>query len=219
MDVFTAVQKRRSCRKYLQKPVEFEKIGLILESACFAPSAGHIQNWKFIIVNEPEKIQKISHYSFQQYWVAKAPVIIAVCSLCEKQETFYGKRGSQLYSIQSVAAAIENLLLTATALELGTCWVGGFEDGRVKDILQVPSNVNLHALITVGYPDEVPEKKEIVQLNTCVYFDSYGNPLKNVNVYLKDYSLEIEKALNKSVPSAGKLLDRLRKLKEKLPKK
>jgi len=191
MDVFKCLNERRSCRKYLQKPVEFEKIGLVLDSARFAPSAGNLQNWKFVIVNDSEKVEKISHYSYQQYWIAKAPVIVAVCSICEKQEALYGKRGSQLYSIQSVAAAIENMLLAATALGLGSCWVGGFDDRALKDILQVPSNVNLHALITLGYPDEKPEKKEVYPLSNCVFFNNYGNPLKNINAYLKDYSVEI----------------------------
>lgn len=219
MDVLSSIQNRRSYRKYLKKPIEFEKIGIILEAACCAPSSGNLQHWKFIIVNDRDKVEKIAGYSFQQYWISNAPMLIAVCSICEKQESFFGKRGSMLYSIQGVAAAIENMLLAATGLGLGSCWVGGFEEDRVKDILQVPSNVNLHALITLGYPDEIPQKKDIIPLDTCVYFDVYGNRIKNINILLKDYSLELEKIAKKAKPDVDRLMEKLKSLKDKIAKK
>lgn len=219
MDVFTCCMTRRSCRKYLSKPVEFEKLGVMVEAACHAPSAGNLQHWKFVLVTDSDMISKIADFAYQQYWIKTAPALIAACSLYERPERFYGKRGSQLYAIQSVAAAIENMLLTATAMGLGTCWVGGFFEERVKDLLKVPSNVNLHALITVGYPDEEPTEKDVAPLNSSVFFNEYGMPFKNFNKVMKDYSLEWEAKAKAVKPKVNQLLERLRKVKDDVIKK
>jgi len=215
MDIFKAVQERRSCRKYLEKPVEFEKVTLMLEAGTHAPSAGNIQPWKYILVNDKGSISKVASHCFQQYWIESAPLIIAVCSCCEKMGMHYGERGMRLYSIQSVAAAIENMLLTATGLGLTTCWVGAFEDEKIKTLLKVPANVNVHALITVGYPDEKPKEKNFVPLSSCVFFNTYGMKIKHLNRVLNDYSVVVDKYIEQAQPVLDKLLNKLKNLGKK----
>lgn len=210
MDVFKAIQERRSCRKYCEKPVEFEKVTLMLEAASYAPSAGNLQQWKFVLVNDKESIKKIARHAYNQQWIETAPLLIVVCSLCEKCERFYGKRGSELYSIQNTAAATENMLLTATALGLGTCWVGAFDPERIKDVLKIPANVNVHAMVTVGYAAAKPEKKSLVPINSFVYFNSYGMPVSRMNRVMNDYSLEVEKVLDNAQPALDSLLEKMK---------
>jgi nitroreductase len=214
MDLFNAIQKRRSIRKYLEKPVEFEKVSLMLEAASLAPCAGNLQHWKYVIITEKKQIKRLSEVSYDQFWIGTAPLIIAVCSNCEKQETHYGKRGKELFSIQSVAASIENMLLMATALDLGTCWVGAFDDQRVRDILEVPTNINVHALITVGYADEKPGKRNLNPLESCVSFNKYGMPVKNLNLLLKDYCEEFARLAEEAEPKVNALLEKLKKIKD-----
>jgi nitroreductase len=215
MDIFKAIQSRRSCRKFPEKVVEFEKISLMLEAASHAPSAGNLQQWKFIVVNEKGVIQKLARHTFGQHWLDKAPVVIAVCSHCEKCAMHYGKRGSELYSIQNTAAAIENMLLIATGLGLGTCWVGAFETEKIKSVLAIPGNINIHALIAVGYPGEKPGEKKMDPMRGFVFFNSYGRRIANINSVLNDYSLEIEKAASEAKPVLDSLLEKLKKLGKK----
>jgi nitroreductase len=219
MNVYETVKKRRSIRKYSSRPVEFEKVSAMVESATYAPSAGNLQEWKFIVITDKTIITQIANYSFQQYWIAKAPIIIVACSLFEKQEKFYGQKGKDVYDLQSVAAAIENMILVGTDLGLATCWVTGFEEHHLKDVLYIPANVRIHALVTVGYPDEKPAEKHRIEMDSCVYFNKYGVPVKNLNILLNDYSEEIAKKIHESKPMVEGLLDKVRNLKNKVRKK
>src|SRR3989344_2376362 len=111
MDIFEAIRTRRSIRKYLDRPVEWDKVVSILEAAKFAPNAGKLSNFKFIAVREEEQRKKIADACLQQQWMAKASVHIAIISEPEKSKRFYGIRGERFYTFQDCAAAAENMLL------------------------------------------------------------------------------------------------------------
>lgn len=164
MDAIECIQKRRSVRKYKDKAVEWDKIANILEAGRLAPSSGNIQNWKFVVVREYANRKKIAKACFDQEWVEEAPVLIVVTGEPEQGERFYGSRGERLYTVQNCAAAVENMLLAATGLELGSCWVGAFDESQIRTILQLPEDVMPYAVVTVGYADEeplLPQKKRI----------------------------------------------------------
>lgn len=128
MDVFKCIQTRRSVRNYSQKKVEFDKLTLILEAATKAPTSGNLQDYRFIIVNDKQKIRNLATHCNEQYWIAKAPVAIIVCADTEKTELYYGLRGQRLYATQNSAAAVQNILLAAHAQGLGACWIGAFNE-------------------------------------------------------------------------------------------
>jgi nitroreductase len=174
MDVFEAILSRRSVRKFKPDDVSYETIMEILEAARWAPSSGNLQNWYFIVVKDPEKKLKLCKAALGQKFVAEAPVLIVVCSDPRKVEYIYGERGRRLYSIQNVAAAIENLLLAATAKGLGTCWVGAFNESEVKSALEIPDYIEVHAIIALGYPDESPKSSRRA-LDEIVFFERWGN--------------------------------------------
>ena len=105
MEVLECIKTRRSIRKYLDKPLPWELIANVMEAGRYAPSAGNLQNWKFIAVMSEGRRKAIAEASLQQYWMEQAPVHIVICSEPEKGEMHYGKRGKENYTIQNSAAA------------------------------------------------------------------------------------------------------------------
>jgi nitroreductase len=174
MDVFEAIAKRRSIRKYQDKDVDDKLIGVLLWAAVQAPSAGNLQDWRFIVVRDKKTKELLYNSALRQDHVKEAPVLIVVCSDLEVLSLRYGKRGEIVYSLLDCGAAIENLLLAATALNLATCWVSAFDEEDVKNILRLPDFVRPVAIITVGYPAEKPEEKE-VDYSRFSFLEYYGN--------------------------------------------
>ncbi|MFH1641324.1 MAG: nitroreductase family protein [Nanoarchaeota archaeon] len=164
MDTLECIQQRRSIRKYKDKAVEWDNVVKILEAGRMAPSSGNIQNWRFLVVKAIANRKKIVDACFEQEWIEEAPVLIVVTGNSAQGEEMYGTRGERLYTIQNVAAAIENMLLAATSLGLGSCWVGAFEEQKIRTLLKLPETIMPHAIVTIGYADEkplLPQKKKL----------------------------------------------------------
>ncbi len=214
MDVYDAVQQRRSIRKFLEIPVEWEKIGEMLDAGRLAPSAGNVQDWKFIVVIDPDKRWKVAEACIEQYWMAAAPVQIIVCSEPKKSERFYGDRGEKIYAIQNCAAAVENMLLMAEELELGACWVGAFDIDILRSATGIPETVVPQAVIPVGYPDEKPSVPLKFDLPMLVFFDEWGARFKDMATVKGEYDVKVQKALKQ----AKELLEKVRKKLKEVPK-
>lgn len=152
MDVFNAIEKRRSIRKYLTKDVEEYKIDKIIESARIAPSAANRQEWKFVIVKDQDTRTKLVDACHGQKFIAEAPVFIAACST-ESEKVM--PCGQYAYTVD-LSIALSFMILEATELGLGTCWLGAFNEDDVKSILNIPEEIRLVGLTPVGYPDEDP---------------------------------------------------------------
>ena len=155
MDAYDAMQKRRSIRSFIQKEVEFEKIINILEAANEAPSAGNLQDWRFIVVYRKDAKEQLAACCPKQEWLAQAPVVIVVCAEVEQDEQMWGSSG-MIYALQNTAAATQNLLTAAVAEGLGTCWVGSFVQEQVQELLEVPQGAQPMALVALGYYEEEP---------------------------------------------------------------
>ncbi|MFH7881030.1 MAG: nitroreductase family protein [Candidatus Aenigmatarchaeota archaeon] len=174
MNVFEAIEKRRSIRKYQNKDVDDNYIGLLLWAACQAPSAGNLQEWRFVVVRNRKTKEILYKACYEQDHVKNAPVLIVVGADTEIQSMRYGERGELVYCLEDCAAAIENMLLAATALGLGTCWVGAFDEKEVKFAVGFPNYIRPIAIITVGYPAEEVESREKDYSRFC-YLEKYGN--------------------------------------------
>lgn len=155
MDALEAIRTRRSIRKYKDRPVEKEKLEKVLEAARWAPSAGNLQDREFVVIDNERKRKELVNVSMLQPFVLEAPVVILVC-VNYRRIAPYGRRGEELYTVQGSAAAIQNLMLAANALGLGTCWIGAFREDRVSSLLNLPEHVRPVAVITLGYADEKP---------------------------------------------------------------
>ena len=173
METQECIKTRRSIRKYKDQQVDWDKITQILDAGKFAPSAGNIQNWKFIVVRKEEVIKKLAEASFDQDWMEDAPVHIVIAGEPKKAERFYGARGQRLYTIQTCAAAIENMLLVANDLGLGSCWVGAFDEAKVVRALNMPEDAIPQAILTIGYADEKPDAPSKIELEHQVYLDKW----------------------------------------------
>ncbi len=204
MEVFECIITRRSIRNYLDIPVEWDKVGTILEAGRLAPSSGNIQDYNFIVVQDEEKRKAIAEASLRQHWMSKAPVYIVVCADLKKSERLYGVRGNRLYSIQNCAAAIENMLLTAHSLDLGACWVGAFDENVVSRVLNIPDYARPQAIITIGYSDENPKAPQRFPLTTVTFLEKYGNRIKDMPAVMHDYSLVMERNLKQGKSALGK---------------
>jgi nitroreductase len=144
VDVFEAVQERKSIRAYQDKPVAREKIERMLEAGRLAPSANNREPWHFIAVTNPEKRKALSKGMYAKF-IANAPLVIVVCG--DK------KASSDWYAIDASLAA-ENMVLTAVSEGLGTCFVGSFDEADVRSVLGVPDNFEALVMIPIGYPQE-----------------------------------------------------------------
>lgn len=157
MDVFTAVKKRRSVRRFKENGIPQETLEKLLDAARLAPSAGNVQPWRFIAVRNKEVQQQLARAALGQRWMTTAPVIIVVCAELPRSASAYGQRGVELYALQDTAAAIENLLLCAVEEGLGGCWVGAFNEQAAADVLGLDGKkLRPVALVPVGYPGEDP---------------------------------------------------------------
>ncbi len=166
MTVFEAIKARYSVRAYQAKPVEDEKLERILEAARLAPSAKNLQEWRFIIVKNPETRKALMHAAKDQPFVGEAPIILACCAVTDNHVMSCG----QLCYPIDVAIAMEHIALQAVEEGLGTCWIGAFYEDQVKEILQIPetNNIRVVELMTLGYPAIEPLPKERLPLNEIV---------------------------------------------------
>ncbi len=174
MEFFDAVAKRKSVRSYREMPLRRRDLKRILSAAIRAPSAGNLQPWSFVVSESKEKKRALAEAAHSQGFISEAPVVVTVCALASQSAARYGERGIGLYCLQDTAAAIENLLLAATALGYGTCWVGAFDEESVRDVLGMPDSVRPVALIPIGFPDVVAEGTGRKPLETLVHHETYG---------------------------------------------
>jgi len=155
MEVLAAINARTSVRKFKPDPVTKENIETLLEAALKAPSAGNIQPWFFYVVTNGEMKRALTAAALGQSFIAFAPVVVVVCVEPEASGKTYGDRGRNLYCLQDAAAAVENMMLAAVSLGLGTCWVGAFDEVKVAGLLEMPAGRRPVAIVPVGYPEKV----------------------------------------------------------------
>ncbi|MFX1486985.1 MAG: nitroreductase family protein [Promethearchaeota archaeon] len=174
MDVFEVIKGRRSVRRYSDKEVSAQDLKAILDAAIHAPSAGNIQPWIFIVVKDANGRRNLAMAAYGQMFIAEAPLVIVVCADERASAWGYGSRGRSLYCIQDTAAAIQNILLAAYALGLGSCWVGAFDEDSARGVVRTPPKVRPVALIPVGYPAEEPSATRRKSLSSVIYWEKYG---------------------------------------------
>ena len=173
MDVFEAIKKRRSIRAFKNIDVSDEIVEKLIDAARWAPSAGNIQPWEFIIVRSLDTKRRLAEAALNQTFIEEAPVVIVVCADYQRSARGYGSRGATLYCIQDTAAAIQNIHLAAIALGLGTCWIGAFREEPVKKLLGIPDGVRPVAIIPVGYPAEQPAPRPRRPLNEIIHHEMF----------------------------------------------
>ena len=173
MDVLEAIKGRRSIRAFKSEDVPPEIVEKLIDAARWAPSAGNIQPWEFIIVRKPEIKRNLAKAALNQSFIEEAPVVIVVCADEVRSSQGYGVRGKTLYCIQDTAAATQDIHLAAYSLGLGTCWVGAFNEEEARKILEIPQGVRPVAIIPVGYPAEKPPARNRRPLNQIIHYEKF----------------------------------------------
>ena len=171
MTFIDLVKKRKSVRKYSDKPVPREVIDQCLEAARLAPSACNSQPWSFIVIDNPEVKNDIVRQSMSGIYklntfVGEAPVIIAAIT---ERSRYVARLGGLIrnvkYNLIDIGIACDHLTLQAEELGVGTCWLGWFHEKKVKKILDLPKSTHIDILISMGYPVQSPEDTQSKEKN------------------------------------------------------
>jgi len=174
VDVFEAIKNRRSIRAFTNQPVSDKEVMKLIDAARWAPSAGNIQPWEFLVIHDPKIKRGLSAAALDQTFIEEAPVVVVVCANQLRSGRGYGSRGVNLYCLQDTAAATQNMLLAACALGLATCWVGAFQEEEARSVLNIPNGIRPVAIVPVGHPAEKPEAPDRRPLNEIVHHETYG---------------------------------------------
>jgi nitroreductase len=178
MEVLQAIKTRYSVRSYKPDPISDEVISILLDAARLAPSASNYQPWRFIVVKDKKKKDRMARSGFYGRFLNQAPVVIVAC----------GDTKSKYY-IHDTCIALEHIVLAAWGKGLGTCWVVSFNEDLVREMLKIPRRFRIVALLPIGYPKQDrdflgsflhfvrPRKK----LGDIVFLEEYYNPHHTVN--------------------------------------
>jgi len=159
LEIPEAILKRKSIRSFAPKGLTDEDIEILIQSAIRAPNAGNMQPWAFVAVRDRDVKQALVEAAHGQSFIAAAPLVIVVCADPARTAPRYGDRGTNLYCLQDTAAAVENIILTATHNGLGTCWIGAFDEGMAAAALGIPREIRPVAMIPIGYPEHDPSSR------------------------------------------------------------
>ncbi len=169
MDVYEAIKTRRSVRAYKPDPIDREVLLKVLNAARLAPSASNRQEWRFVVVTDHEKRQRMMQVANNQKFVGEAPAVIACCA---KTDEHLMRCGQPCYPID-VAIAIDHITLAAVAEGLGTCWIGSFYEDKAKKVLSIPDDIRVVQLLTIGYPADSPRPKSRLALDDIVCWEEW----------------------------------------------
>lgn len=185
MDIFEGIRTRRSVRRFSDRRVEDEKIRAILDAARMAPSWANMQCWSFVVVRDASARKEISELTYVESFfsplgykvnpakkgVAEAPVVIIACADPKRSGVLW----DQAYYMTDMGIAAQNMMLAAHALELGTVFVGVFEERRLRDLLSIPPEIRIVGVFPVGYPLEPgkggPPRRELKEI---VSYEKWG---------------------------------------------
>lgn len=173
MDIFQVFRDRRSIRKYKDTPVEREKIEQVLDAARLAPSWKNMQCWRFLVLTDAVRraavLEAFPDDNPGKKAIATAPVLIVACGNPAESDVENGID----YFVTDVSIAFEHLCLAAHALGLGTCWMGWYDEQRIKHVLGIPDDIRIVGLTPLGYPDQEPKPRPRKQLSDIAYFEQW----------------------------------------------
>ncbi|MCS7124270.1 MAG: nitroreductase family protein [Candidatus Bathyarchaeota archaeon] len=179
MDLFEVIEKRRSIRKFKPDPIPPDDLKKILEAGRLAPSGGNRQPWKFIVVRNAETKKALAITANNQMFIADADTVIVALGdpKALSMKPPYTLSATRVPHKQDPMIAVEHMVLAATALGYGTCWIGAFKEEDVKKILNIPEDLTVVALLPVGVPAENPPPKPRKTFSEIFFQESYGTPL------------------------------------------
>jgi len=168
MDIFETITARRSIRKYKAEPIAETQLGKILEAARLAPSAGNKQPWRFVVVQDKNRKAQLAKVAEDQSFLKDAAAIVVAAA---------DPQVSAKWHERDTMIALEHMVLAATALGYGTCWIGAFDADEVKRLLKIPDRMTIIALLPIGVPDEKPRPTLRKDFHEIFYKEEWQTPL------------------------------------------
>jgi len=165
MSVIDLLLSRRSIRKYKKDQVSQDNVQRILEAGRYAPSASNGQPWHFVLLTDLKIKEQLSHREWSGF-VRESAFTIVGCA-------YQGSEYSRKWSVIDTTIALENMVVAAWGLGIGSCWVGDFDEAYVRRLLGVPNDWKIIALISFGYPDEAPHASPRKPLSEIVSYNGF----------------------------------------------
>jgi nitroreductase len=188
MELLETINKRRSIRRFKPDPVEDEKLELVLEAGRQAPSWANTQCWRFVVVRDADMRNRLADTGFgaggsmpnrATEAMRTAPVTIVVCAELGKAGCSYREPREPVtdkgdWFMFDSALAMQNMVLAATALGLGTVYIGAFDSVEAEKVLGVPEGYKVVSMTPLGYPDEEPKPRPRKGLAEIVFHERFG---------------------------------------------
>ena len=168
-DFLQVLKNRYSSRAYSQRPINQETLITVLEAARLAPTASNCQPFKLIIIHTKDRKEELRKI-YNREWFVQAPIVICAVGLHDKAWT---RNDGKKYTYVDVAIAMDHLILTATSLELGTCWIAAFDPDAAREILRLPENVEPIVFTTLGYPADKPKPMSRKALEELICYENW----------------------------------------------
>jgi len=168
MDVLQAIVERRSIRQFTHEPIAKETLEKILDAARWAPTASNQQRWRFVVVTSPSVKELIKKFSPGIFAMPSAFIVICV------EKAPRARAGAEVTYLADCAIAAQNIMLAAYELGIGTCVALSYAKVAVREILNLPENVEALFVITLGYAAENPEPPPRLELSQIAFVDEYG---------------------------------------------
>jgi len=172
MEFDNVIKKRCSVRKFKDKRVSWKLVLESIDAALQGPFANNLNNLSFLIIENAETIKKIADIA-EQDWINNSGIVVVVCSDSRPLEQLYDERG-KIYSKQQAGAAILTFLLKTVDLGVSSCWVGSFNEEKLRLLLKIPKEIEIEALLPVGYEEGKTPKKRKRDLDTVIFWEEWG---------------------------------------------
>ena len=169
MDFSQLVKTRYSVRAYKPDPVGEDELRQVLEAARLAPTAANKQPFQLIVIHTQGREEELRRI-YNRDWFVEAPVVICVCGIPGGAWT---REDNKNYAVVDVAIVMDHLILAATDLGLGTCWVGAFNEGATREVLGLPEEVEPIVFTPLGHPADQPKPKERKPLEELVRYERW----------------------------------------------
>ena len=172
MNVFEALFKRKRAESFREEEIEDRYIGVILHAATFAPSAGNLKPWEFIVVKDGKKKREIKKFALHEKKIEEASYLIIICIDMEKLRLKYGEK-SKKYAEQDAASVITYMMVAAKGLGLDSDWIRNFDAEKISQLLKLPENLKVKGIVVVGKARDFQEEFEL-SFENVTHVEEYG---------------------------------------------
>ena len=169
MEFAELIKKRYSVRAYKPDPVEDEVLNQVLEAARLAPTAANRQPFQLIVIHTAGREAELKRI-YSRDWFVQPPLVIGICGIPAQGWT---RRDGKNHTDVDVAIVMDHLILAATSLGLGTCWIGAFDPAAAREVLGLPDDVEPIVFTPLGYPADQPRPKKRKPLSELVRYERW----------------------------------------------